>query len=85
MFGKNQKSKVQKMKSFSKKKKKKKKYWTGMRTYDRSSEENHWQGAKLCLRPINNFPRERHFTFSMLQEIAEKAYMTECFDALIIK
>ena len=41
--------------------------------------------GKNSSKAINNSPGERHFTFSMLQEIAEKAHMTEWFDALIIK
>ena len=56
-----------------------------MRTYDRSSEENQLARGKNSAKAINNSPRERHFTFLMLQEIAEKAHMTECFDVLIIK
>ena len=56
-----------------------------MRTYDRSSEEKSLARGKNSSKAIYNSPRERHFTFLMLQEIAEKAHMTECFDVLIIK
>ena len=54
MFGKKSKIRSSKSKIIIKKKlikikkkiNEKKNSWTGMRTYDRSSEENHWQGAK---------------------------------------
>ena len=57
-------------KKSSKKKKKKKK--SGMRTYDRSSEENHWQGAKTRLRLLITFQERGTLLFQCFKKLQKK-------------
>ena len=55
-------------------------------TLDYRTQQRHSLArVKNSSEAMNNLPGKTHFTFSMLQEIAIKAHITECLDALIIK